>query len=82
MWPWPKNLFAPGDLRSPGRPESTTSWRERQLIRAGFEPEDAAAIAAGCEFDLHALIELVERGCPPGLAVRILAPLDAENTPC
>ena len=27
-------------------------------------------------YDLHALIELVERGCPPELAVRILAPLD------
>jgi hypothetical protein len=24
---------------------------------------------------LHALIELAERGCPPELAVRILAPL-------
>jgi hypothetical protein len=27
-------------------------------------------------FDLHALLELVERGCEPELAVRILAPLD------
>jgi hypothetical protein len=27
-------------------------------------------------YDLHALIELVERGCPPALAVRILGPLD------
>jgi len=26
--------------------------------------------------DVHALIELVERGCPPDLAARILAPLD------
>jgi hypothetical protein len=32
--------------------------------------------------DLHALIELVERGCPPELAARILAPLDEERTPC
>jgi hypothetical protein len=29
--------------------------------------------------DLHALIELVERGCPPPLAARILAPLDHER---
>jgi hypothetical protein len=27
-------------------------------------------------YDLHALIGLVEHGCPPALAVRILAPLD------
>jgi hypothetical protein len=27
-------------------------------------------------FDLHALLELVDRGCAPDLAVRILAPLD------
>jgi hypothetical protein len=29
--------------------------------------------------DLHALIGLVERGCPPPLAARILAPLDHER---
>ena len=28
---------------------------------------------------LHALIELVERGCLPELAVRILAPLEEES---
>jgi hypothetical protein len=27
-------------------------------------------------YDLHQLIELVEQGCPPELAVRILAPLE------
>jgi hypothetical protein len=26
--------------------------------------------------DLHALLDLVQSGCPPELAVRILAPLD------
>jgi hypothetical protein len=28
-------------------------------------------------YDLHALIELVERGCDPVAAVRIVAPLEA-----
>jgi hypothetical protein len=32
--------------------------------------------------DLHALIGLVERGCPPPLAARILAPLEHESRPC
>jgi hypothetical protein len=30
-------------------------------------------------YDLHALIDLVERGCPPELAVRILTPLEEET---
>jgi hypothetical protein len=29
--------------------------------------------------DLHALLELVAAGCPPELAVRILAPLDESD---
>jgi hypothetical protein len=28
------------------------------------------------------MIELIERGCPPMLAARILAPLDHERNPC
>jgi hypothetical protein len=53
------------------------SWRRRQLIDAGFPRVLAAQVAHDAAYDLHALIELVERGCPPALAVRILAPLDA-----
>jgi hypothetical protein len=53
-----------------------TGWRQERLIRAGFESELALRVASHREFDLHALIELVERGCPPQLATRILAPLE------
>ena len=49
---------------------------ERQLRASGFPPRLAAEAAADERFDLHALIELTERGCPPDLAVRILAPLE------
>jgi hypothetical protein len=59
-----------------------TNWRLEQLVRAGFDPDLAASIASDCAFDLHALIELVEQGCSPRLAVRILAPLDEERNPC
>jgi hypothetical protein len=55
--------------------ESVASWRERQLLGAGFEERAAAAIAADPAYDLHALLELVESGCPPELAARIVAPL-------
>ncbi len=52
------------------------SWRRDQLVHDGFPPRLATRVARDERFDLHALIELVERGCPPELAVRILAPLE------
>ena len=57
-------------------------WRRRRLLGSGFEPDLATWIAFDCAFDLHAVIELVERGCPPELAVRILAPMEGERNPC
>jgi len=52
------------------------AWRRRQLVAAGFPRAVAAEVSQDSAYDLHALIELVERGCPPALAVRILAPLE------
>jgi hypothetical protein len=52
------------------------AWRRRQLVAAGFASALASRVARNGAYDLHALIELVESGCPPPLAVRILAPLD------
>jgi hypothetical protein len=51
------------------------AWRRRQLTGAGFPLPLAARLADDAQYDLHALIELTERGCAPELAVRILAPL-------
>ena len=58
--------------------EAVFLWRRDQLVAAGFRPSLATAVALDGHHDLHALIELVERGCPPSLAVRILAPLEQE----
>ena len=58
--------------------EEVFRWRREQLVAAGFRPSLATAVALDGHYDLHALIELVERGCPPSLAVRILAPLEQE----
>jgi hypothetical protein len=52
------------------------AWRRRRLERAGFPAPLACSLAADRRTDLHALLDLVDRGCPPGLAARILAPLD------
>ena len=62
-----------GDRQSP---PSTLEWRSRRLVDAGFPRGLALRLARDARYDLHALIELVERGCPPSLAARILAPLD------
>ena len=50
-------------------------WRQRTLAAAGFDPRLAARLADDARFDLHAVLELVDAGCPPLLAARILAPL-------
>jgi len=52
------------------------SWRRRRLLAAGFDLALATTVGHDPRYDLHALIELRERGCPPELAVRILAPLE------
>jgi hypothetical protein len=41
-------------------------------MRVGFPGDDAVALAARFEVDLHDAIKLVQRGCPTELAVRIL----------
>jgi hypothetical protein len=55
------------------------AWRRSQLAGAGFDPMTADVFARTESVDLHALIELVERGCTPELAARIMAPIDFEE---
>ena len=54
--------------------EDVAAWRRHVLRRAGFEAELARELAGDSRVDLHDLLELVDRGCPPHLAARILAP--------
>jgi hypothetical protein len=56
--------------------DQVVRWRREQLTASGFPSALAAGLAEDARYDLHALIELCERGCAPGLAVRILAPLE------
>ena len=55
------------------------AWRREQLAASGFPLPLAVDVARDTRYDLHTLIELVESGCPPVLAVRILAPVDGES---
>jgi hypothetical protein len=56
--------------------ERQAPWRRSRLRRAGFDEGAAARIADEPGFDVEALVALVERGCPPALAERILRPLE------
>jgi hypothetical protein len=51
-------------------------WRRRRLIAAGFDASLATRLACDDDVDLHELLVLLDRGCPPELAARIVAPLD------
>jgi hypothetical protein len=65
-----------GSTRSERQREEVVAWRRRRLLDAGFSSTLAAVLAADFRLDLHALLQLVERGCPPPLAARILAPAE------
>ena len=59
----------------PGNPSDLVTWRARRLLEAGLSAGDALRLAHDPAVDLHALLELIDRGCPPQLAIRITAPL-------
>ena len=58
---------------------AVAAWRRRQLDEAGFPARLAAPLAGDPRVDVHALIELVERGCRPEIAARIALPLEVES---
>jgi hypothetical protein len=62
--------------------DSVVVWRTGRLRAAGLPEGLARRVAADCAYDLHAVLELVDRGCPAELALRILAPLDEGDVPC
>jgi len=61
-------------------PEPVISWRAARLRTAGFAPELARTLSSDRRCDVHAILDLIDRGCPPELAARILAPVAAESS--
>jgi hypothetical protein len=59
--------------------QSVATWRRAQLIHAGFPRSLATRVARDERYDLHELIELIERGCSPALALRILEPTERDD---
>ncbi|TMK55201.1 MAG: hypothetical protein E6G60_20290 [Actinobacteria bacterium] len=52
--------------------ELIEAWRAEALERAGYGAAAAAEIAVRHDIDLHCATDLVERGCPADIALRIL----------
>ena len=52
--------------------EEVFRWRFEELLRAGYDAGSALILAGHAEVDLHAARRLLERGCPPETATRII----------
>ena len=52
--------------------ERIEAWRMEELRRAGYDRRAAFELAARHDIDLHVAVDLVRRGCPHDLALRIL----------
>jgi hypothetical protein len=52
--------------------ELVTQWRIEELGRVGYTPEAALVIALDAGVDLHQAVDLLHRGCPHDVALRIL----------
>jgi hypothetical protein len=52
--------------------ERVVRWRAEALERAGYDSVTAAELADRPDVDLHRAIGLLESGCSPELALRIL----------
>ncbi len=48
------------------------SWRMEALERAGYDRRAAAILACRKDVDLHQAMSLIQNGCSPELALRIL----------
>jgi hypothetical protein len=51
-----------------------SAWRLRRLLESNFAPPLAMRLANTPGVDVHALLDLVARGCSPELAAKILDP--------
>jgi hypothetical protein len=52
--------------------DQVVAWRREQLRRAGCGRLEAEILAQQRDVDLHAAVELLERGCPSPVALKIL----------
>ena len=72
---WEEEMTA-AELEALEAPETESEivrcWRFEELLRAGYEEEDATEIAFHLDIDLHYATKLVELGCPSRTALEIV----------
>jgi hypothetical protein len=56
----------------PTEQELVERWRADELERAGYPQASARELATRADVDLHRAAELLQRGCTPELALKIL----------
>ncbi len=64
-----------GDVEYPlgsGLPADVVGYRRRRLLEAGCSEAAADVLAELADVDLHRAVGLLEAGCPPERALRIL----------
>jgi hypothetical protein len=52
--------------------QQVEDWRELQLLRAGYQADDAIELSRRRDVDLHRAVALIEGGCEPHIAAEIL----------
>lgn len=52
--------------------ERIEQWRAEELERAGYPIREAGELSARHDVDLHLAVDLLRRGCPVEVAVKIL----------
>jgi len=67
----PTSILTSPEARQLEEPDRVLLWRIVRLVEAGYDADSAVGLGLST-IDLHAAVELVERGCPPGLARAIL----------
>jgi hypothetical protein len=66
------NMHAAPEYTEQTELERIERWRADELIRVGYDAEQAMTLAVRHDVDLHTAANLLERGCPPQLALEIL----------
>jgi hypothetical protein len=67
----PTSILTSPEARQLDEPDRVLLWRIARLVEAGYDADSAVKLGLS-DVDLHAATELIERGCPPGLALAIL----------
>ncbi len=60
------------DLTASEEEHSVIHWRFTQLTKSVYGFDEAITLAARFDVDLRTAADLLARGCPPRLALRIL----------